>query len=77
MKRFLVGSLWFLGFYFGSCAAIGGAIGFHSGWTGKSENEMNLKIEQVIGQIASPLLLVSAAAAVAGAATQKLPGTKE
>lgn len=77
MKRLLFGCLWFLGFYFGSCAAIGGAIGFNAGWTGKSEQEMNLQIEQVIGQVATPLLLVSLLASAAGTATQQLPGTKE
>lgn len=77
MKRLLFGCLWFLGFYFGSCAAIGGAIGFNAGWTGKTEQEMNLRIEQVIEQVAAPLLLVSTLASAVGTATQQLPGTKE
>lgn len=77
MKRLLVGFLWFAGLYLGGHFALGFSVGFQGGLKGQSEEEMNQMLKAIDKELDSTIFLISAASAVAGTATQKLPGTKE
>lgn len=78
LRKFVFGTVWFVLFYFGSCAAIGAFIGAVAGGNDPQHaaEAASIASRQFIGEHVLHILAGSFLLALAGAATGRLPGTR-
>ncbi len=72
----MIGFLWFLGLYLGSCYLLGTVVGYQGTLKGKTSDEIYETAYETGESLGVPILLLSAGIAIAGTATKKLPGTR-
>lgn len=79
MKRVLMGSVWFVVLYIGSCMAIGMGVGIVAGTQDPSHAQEAGKVatQKALQPYLPYLLGGSLVLAIAGTATELLPGTRK
>ncbi|MGV0027006.1 hypothetical protein [Phormidesmis priestleyi] len=76
MKRTVVGVLWFVALFFGSCFSVGLVVGAVGPAAGLKPEEVQQKAGEAGERLSGLIILASAGAAIHGTVNRKLPGTK-